>query len=326
MCRISLQEIVTIVICFILQIKVSEVIENLRSWRHQRGDNELSCKTKYLVVIAKLLIDETFLTKRKYHLGGIIEQMSIFVLSIYSKEDKSGICTDNAKQYHSVEEIISSSCMQLNQSIVEFVATDDCMNTINNLEAQNKLLKRTIVFWKKAVVLYQYMCLMDAMNFLKQSGLYHFLTVFQRFINSIFRDLMLKNIVLTYLGDLIVLSQDEKEGLYNLCIVLTTARVETELYTDAYSYTFAMIMQKDLIDQLFRNQSIVETEKLQIQHQSTPIDKLKSDNLSPIRIKPLELSNDCRFNFRWAFTNVGLNTSGHSVGRLPVDIFLQCRD
>lgn len=64
---------------------------------------------------------------------------------------------------------------------------------------------------------------MDAMNFLKQSSLCNFLTVFQRFINSIFRDLMLKNIVLTYLGDLIVLSQDEKEGLYNLCIVLTTA-------------------------------------------------------------------------------------------------------
>lgn len=47
--------------------------------------------------------------------------------------------------------------------------------------------------------------------------------------------------------------------------------VETELYTDAYSYTFTMIMQKELIDQLFRNQSIVETEKLQIQHQSMPI-------------------------------------------------------
>ncbi|KAL2749231.1 hypothetical protein V1477_002171 [Vespula maculifrons] len=167
MCRISLQDIVTIVICFISQIKVSEVIENLRSWRHQRGDNELSCKTKYLVVMAKKKIDVTFLTKRKYHLDRITEQMSIIVLSIYCKEDKiklvnpmiSRICTDNAKQYHSVEEIISSSCMQLNQSIVEFVAADDCMNTINNLEAQNKLLKRAIVFWKKAVVLYQYMVL-----------------------------------------------------------------------------------------------------------------------------------------------------------------------
>nr|KAF7398318.1 hypothetical protein H0235_016326 [Vespula pensylvanica] len=98
-------------------------------------------------------IDETFLTKRKYHLGGITEQMSIIVLSIYFNPMISRICTDNAKQYHSVEEIISSSCMQLNQSIVEFVAADDCTNTINNLEAQNKLLQRAIVFWKKAAML-----------------------------------------------------------------------------------------------------------------------------------------------------------------------------
>ncbi|KAL2748765.1 hypothetical protein V1477_003408 [Vespula maculifrons] len=44
-CKISVQDIVAIVICFILQMKVTKVIENLRSWRHQRGDDELSCET-----------------------------------------------------------------------------------------------------------------------------------------------------------------------------------------------------------------------------------------------------------------------------------------
>lgn len=110
MCRISLQDIV--VICFILQMKVTEVIENLRSWRHQRGDEELSyenvvdyfsCCREIAEIISShhvgafggkgktVQIDETFLTKRKYHRGRVTEQMSIVVLGIYCKEDKSGI-------------------------------------------------------------------------------------------------------------------------------------------------------------------------------------------------------------------------------------------
>ncbi|KAL2749230.1 hypothetical protein V1477_002170 [Vespula maculifrons] len=122
---------------------------------------------------------------------------------------------------------------------------------------------------------------------------------------------LLRNISKNQFHDILLFSftfrfmKRSKTFLINESILkLYSIGVETELYTDAYSYTFAMIMQKELIDQLFRNQSIVETEKLQIQHQSMPI--LKSDNLSPIRIKPLELANDCRFNFRRAFTNVGL--------------------
>ena len=36
-------------------------------------------------------IDETFLTKRKYHRGRLTEQMSIVVLGLYCKEDKTGL-------------------------------------------------------------------------------------------------------------------------------------------------------------------------------------------------------------------------------------------
>nr|KAF7397172.1 hypothetical protein H0235_016709 [Vespula pensylvanica] len=44
MCRISLQNIAAIVICFILQMKVTEVFENLLLWHHQRRDDESSCE------------------------------------------------------------------------------------------------------------------------------------------------------------------------------------------------------------------------------------------------------------------------------------------
>lgn len=208
-CKINLQDIVAILICFVLQMKVTEVIEHLRSWRHQRGDKELSCGTvvdyySYYREIAEIIsshhvkpfggedktvqIDETFLTKRKYHRGRLTEQMSIIVLGIYCKEDKTGIffkvdgkskrdlwpyikkfvdpktsriCTDSAKQYHGVENVISSTCTHhtTNHSIAEFVAANDSTNTINDLECQNKLLKKAIVSRKNTAALYQYMAL-----------------------------------------------------------------------------------------------------------------------------------------------------------------------
>jgi len=54
-------------------------------------------------------------------------------------------------------------------------------------------------------------------------GLCNSPAVFQRFINAVFRELIAKRIVLTYLDDLIVLSCTEKEGLNNLRIVLNKA-------------------------------------------------------------------------------------------------------
>lgn len=54
-------------------------------------------------------------------------------------------------------------------------------------------------------------------------GLCNSPSVFQRFINAIFRDLDKRKIVLTYLDDLIVLSNNEDDGLNNLRIVLDVA-------------------------------------------------------------------------------------------------------
>lgn len=70
-------------------------------------------------------------------------------------------------------------------------------------------------------------------SFIVPDGQYEFLrvpfglcnspSVFQRFINAIFRDLIKRKIVLLYMDDLIVLSANESDGLKNLEIVLNTA-------------------------------------------------------------------------------------------------------
>jgi len=70
-------------------------------------------------------------------------------------------------------------------------------------------------------------------SFIVPDGQYEFLrvpfglcnspSVFQRFINAVFRDLIRNKIVLTYMDDLIVLSENENDGLENLKSVLTTA-------------------------------------------------------------------------------------------------------
>lgn len=61
-------------------------------------------------------------------------------------------------------------------------------------------------------------------EFLRVSfGLCNSPSVFQRFINAVFRDLVKQKIVLVYMDDLIVLSTNEDEGLDNLKIVLDVA-------------------------------------------------------------------------------------------------------
>lgn len=70
-------------------------------------------------------------------------------------------------------------------------------------------------------------------SFIVPDGQYEFLrvpfglcnspSVFQRFINATFRDLMKQKIVSVYMDDLIVLSKSEDDGLKNLKIVLDTA-------------------------------------------------------------------------------------------------------
>lgn len=70
--------------------------------------------------------------------------------------------------------------------------------------------------------------------FVTHSGQYEFLktpfgycnspSIFQRFINDVFKELIKNGTVVTYLDDLVITSKDEKEGLARLEKVLTTAQ------------------------------------------------------------------------------------------------------
>lgn len=114
--------------------------------------------------------------------------MTIVVFGIYCKEDKSGrffqvkskskadlwpfikkyvdpntsiICTDSAKQYFGVEKLLKPGAVQLstNHSKGEYVSKTDKNNTINDLEYQNRLLKKAMVCRKSIKLVEQYMAL-----------------------------------------------------------------------------------------------------------------------------------------------------------------------
>ncbi|KAK0158050.1 hypothetical protein PV327_011205, partial [Microctonus hyperodae] len=79
----------------------------------------------------------------------------------YVDKNTSILCTDRAKQYHEIEQLFSSDTvhLQTNHSKGEFVNKFDKGNTINDLENQNKLLKKSIACRKTPKLLHQYMAL-----------------------------------------------------------------------------------------------------------------------------------------------------------------------
>lgn len=108
-CRIEVREV--IIIAFISKMKVNELNQQLLAWRrHEDGevlrkstviDYYSYCREITEVVASNsdirlggdgktVQIDETFLINRKYHSGRITERMTITVLGIYCKEDKTG--------------------------------------------------------------------------------------------------------------------------------------------------------------------------------------------------------------------------------------------
>ncbi|KAL7292208.1 hypothetical protein TKK_0014161 [Trichogramma kaykai] len=111
-CRIEIRDALAIVICFVIQMPVTETYKHLEAWRRAREGMELSCNTvvdyySYCREIAEVVaswsnvvlgcsgkpvqIDESFLTKRKYHRGRVTEEITIIVLGLYCKEDKIGL-------------------------------------------------------------------------------------------------------------------------------------------------------------------------------------------------------------------------------------------
>lgn len=117
-------------------------------------------------------VDEMFVVKRKYRKGRISEAMTVTVFGMYCREDKEGlffrvngkskrdlwpyikkychestsiICSDSARQYMGVENLfLNAQHKRTNRRKGEFVSKDDKTNTINDLENQNKLLKKSL--------------------------------------------------------------------------------------------------------------------------------------------------------------------------------------
>lgn len=79
----------------------------------------------------------------------------------YTDKNTSRVCTDSAKQYSGVEKLFSKDTvhLQTNHSKGEYVEKNNPINTINDLENQNKQLKRAIVCRRSPKLLHQYMAL-----------------------------------------------------------------------------------------------------------------------------------------------------------------------
>ncbi|GBN20246.1 hypothetical protein AVEN_45348-1 [Araneus ventricosus] len=133
-----------------------------------------------------ILLDETFLTKRKYRRRRT-KGMTQVVLGIYCREDKEGlfflvkgkeradfwpfmkkhchpetsvICTDSTRQYYDVQNLFQEAThKRTNHKIGQFVDLHDRSNTINDLDNENKHLKKSVVSRRTPKMLPQYKAL-----------------------------------------------------------------------------------------------------------------------------------------------------------------------
>lgn len=111
-CRIKINEVLAIIICFVWKMPVNQVIAQSQQWRNENDGAVVSNSTivdyySYCREICEVVashsdvqlggedktveMDETFLTNRKYNRGRITEQMTIVVFGMYCKEDKTGL-------------------------------------------------------------------------------------------------------------------------------------------------------------------------------------------------------------------------------------------
>lgn len=112
MCKLPINDVLALIICFVIKIKVTDVTKNMSSWRRHKSIAEISNHTivdyfSYFREITEIIsshsynlfggpgktvqLDETFLTKRKYNRGRITEQTTLIVFGIHCKEDKTEI-------------------------------------------------------------------------------------------------------------------------------------------------------------------------------------------------------------------------------------------
>jgi len=121
----------------------------------------------------KLEIDETFLTKRKYHRGRVTESMTVTIFGIlcreqrrsiyfrvpgkakhylwpivakYAHQDSSNIYSDSALQYVGIEHLFANAIhKKTNHSAGQYVDENDKDNHINSLECDNRWMKKHVV-------------------------------------------------------------------------------------------------------------------------------------------------------------------------------------
>ncbi|GFY72433.1 DDE_Tnp_IS1595 domain-containing protein, partial [Trichonephila inaurata madagascariensis] len=205
--RIHILDVFVLIVCFVIKLQISLVLDQLNMFRKRRGQQEMSWATivdfyarlrevteiigshhdKLLGGPGKtILLDETFLTKRKYNKGRKTKTMTQVVLGIYCRDDKEGlfwlmgekkkdlwpriarhcnpetsvICTDSATQYHNVNKLFNDALHKTtNHKKGEFVNKTDKLNTINPLENENRHFKKSIINRKSEKSIRQYMAL-----------------------------------------------------------------------------------------------------------------------------------------------------------------------
>ncbi|GFQ71225.1 DDE_Tnp_IS1595 domain-containing protein [Trichonephila clavata] len=206
--KIHILDVFVLIVCFIVKLQISLVLEQLNMFRRRRGQPQMSWATivdfySRLREVAEIigshhdkllggpgktiLLDETFLTKRKYNKGRKTKTMTQVVLGIYCRDDKEGIfflvdgekkkdlwpriarhcnpetsviCTDSATQYHNINKLFNDAIHKTtNHKKGEFVNKTDKLNTINPLENENRHFKKSIVSRKSEKSIIQYMAL-----------------------------------------------------------------------------------------------------------------------------------------------------------------------
>jgi sugar phosphate permease len=110
--HLAVREILAVVFAFVLDMPIMCLFKHLNFWRRSQGLSDMSIRSlvdyysfcrevcevyasnhsKKLGGVGKTIeLDETFITKRKYHRGRLADTMTLTVFGIYCREDKEGV-------------------------------------------------------------------------------------------------------------------------------------------------------------------------------------------------------------------------------------------
>ncbi|XP_053962558.1 uncharacterized protein LOC128866086 isoform X1 [Anastrepha ludens] len=112
-CHISISDALAILFCFVMDVRIIFALKHLNAYRQRKGDaTSLStgtitdyyshCREVTEIISSHtdlelgnlgriVLFDETFLAKRKYNRGRFSEELTINVVGLFCKEDRTGL-------------------------------------------------------------------------------------------------------------------------------------------------------------------------------------------------------------------------------------------